>query len=578
MSGLSITKKLILSFGGVFVAFSLFGLFIWYSFDGLSEERSNERDWLETDIVVYDTLRAMAEVQRDLHMRVLLLEKLDGARWKGEQDANVKSVDDSFAKYQTIINNAVYDDPAEKQHDQSMLDNELQLWQAYKNQLAKMEPMIAAKDVQNSLAFLSGDLETAYGRVADAMKKDALECDAGLLAAIDASEKNFDNFEHLIHVIGIVMAVILVLIVVIVTVLVQNIRGSVSQIVLLTEKVARGDFTHEIEVNSDDEFGIILGQFNSVIKNMRKALGNVQAASKQVSESSDKMQDSIKKTEELLQNVALTVTAATDNTNEQELAINESEERIKMMNQGVENSISAMKTGLESVRETAKHAAVGNELASETVRHMNEIANAVAESTRIVQELGEHSKEIGSIVDAISAISEQTNLLALNAAIEAARAGEHGRGFAVVADEVRKLAESSQQSVQKIGSIIGTLQEMTGKAVENMQNGHSLVEKGRSNVENTGASFNEIVTMIKTAEVNSTEVMNTIGDLRKPIEDIVSRARKISEMSVDIAKKMEAISIATAEQAENIVEIAEDSGSLANLADNMRNTVNEFKI
>ena len=578
MSRLSITQKLVLSFGGMFTAIALFGLFIWYSFANLNSERSNERDWLATNVVVARLAHCVEETQRDLHMRVLLLEKPDEARWKGEQNNSVKQVDDAFAEYQSLINKSEYDDDSERQRDQSMLNNELRLWQNYKSQVERIEQLIAAKDVQGSLTLLGGDLERAYNDVFKSIEADVKDCEQGLMVAIETSENLFDDFEHLIHIIGIMMAVILMLILINMYLLTSSIRGSVAQIVTVTEKVARGDFTHDIDVNSSDEFGTILEQFNFVIQHMRKALGNVQNASQQVSESSDKMQSSIQKTEDLLQNVAMAVTAATDNTTEQENLINATGERVKFMNQSVENSISAMQKGLESVRETAKHAAVGNELAIETVRHMNEIANSVAESTRIVQELGEHSKEIGSIVEAISAISEQTNLLALNAAIEAARAGEHGRGFAVVADEVRKLAESSQQSVQKIGNIIGTLQDMTNKAVDNMQTGHELVEKGRSNVEGTGASFNEIVNMIRIAEENSTQVMQTISNLRKPIEDIVSRSGNIAGMSVDIAKKMEAISIATAEQAENIVEIAEDSKNLTNVADNMRETVNEFQI
>ena len=140
------------------------------------------------------------------------------------------------------------------------------------------------------------------------------------------------------------------------------------------------------------------------------------------------------------------------------------------------------------------------------------------------------------------------------------------------------MAEGSQQAVQKIGNIIGTIQTTTDKAVETMKAGHELVQIGRSNVEATGNSFNEIVSMIKIAEENSTQVMETISGLRKPIEDIVKRSSKIASMAVEAAKNMEAISIATADQAGKIVEISEDSGTLTDLSENMMNTVHEFKI
>ena len=574
MNRFSITQKLIFAFGGVFIAFSLFGLFIWYSFADLSSEGTNVRDWVTSSVTVAGINQNLAEVQHALHMRVMS----DAPRWKTNQDNSSNAIDAAFSDYQKAINNSIYDDEAERRQDQQTLDNELKLWQVYKTQIAQFDRLMATNDRAGAQTLLLGDLETAFEAFERAMELDLKECSSGLTDAVGESEEMFANFEHLIHVIGIVIAVILLLIILIVMVLIQNIKSSVAQIVHVTERVATGDFTHDIAINSDDEFGTILEQFNVVIRHMRKALGDVRGASEQVSASAEKMKDSVTKTGDLIQDVAMAVTAASDNTTEQENLINETEGRVRAMEQGVERSITAMKAGLESVEETEKHAAVGNKLAAETVEHMNEIANSVAESTRIVQELGDQSKEIGSIVETISALAEQTNLLALNAAIEAARAGEHGRGFAVVADEVRKLAEGSQQSVQKIGSIIGTLQTMTGKAVENMQAGHELVQKGRSNVEATGNSFNEIVSMIRVAAENSTQVMNIISGLRKPIEDIVSRSGRISEMSVEVAKKMEAISMVTAEQAANIVAISEDSGALTDLSENMRETVSEFQI
>ncbi|MBQ9478230.1 MAG: methyl-accepting chemotaxis protein, partial [Selenomonadaceae bacterium] len=292
----------------------------------------------------------------------------------------------------------------------------------------------------------------------------------------------------------------------------------------------------------------------------------------------EKVKSSVNETGDLIQNVAMAVTSASDNATAQDALVNETEGRVRSMEQSIERSIEAMRAGLESVEQTAKHAADGNKLASETVLHMNEIAESVADAARIVKELGENSKEIGSIVETISAIADQTNLLALNAAIEAARAGEHGKGFAVVADEVRKLAEGSQQAVSKIGSIVGTIQTTTDKAVETMQAGHELVQKGRSNVEATGNSFNEIVNMIKVAEENSMQVMDTVSGLRKPIEDIVARSGRIASMSKEVGKSMEAISIATAEQAGKIVEISEDSGMMTDLSQKMMDTVHEFQI
>ncbi|MBQ9479341.1 MAG: HAMP domain-containing protein, partial [Selenomonadaceae bacterium] len=433
MNRFSITQKLIFAFGSVFIAFALFGLFIWFSFANMSSERSNVRDWLSTDVIVGRISRNLAEIHHAVHLRVMS----NAAQWKTEQDRGIQVIDSSFVEYQNTINNALYDDESERKHDQSMLDNEMQLWQAYKAQLSRLDQLISANDQAGGHALLLGDIEKSFNAFEQAMKADSEECASGLLDAVDASEQVFADFEGLIHVIGIVMAVILLLIVLILVVLIRAINSSVDQIVHVTERVADGDFSHDIVIESNDEFGTILAQFNTVIQHMRQALGNVQEAAGQVSLSAEKVKSSVNETGDLIQNVAMAVTSASDNATAQDALVNETEGRVRSMEQGIERSIEAMRAGLASVEETAKHAATGNKLAAETVVHMNEIAESVADAARIVKELGENSKEIGSIVETISAIADQTNLLALNAAIEAARAGEHGKGFAVVADEVR---------------------------------------------------------------------------------------------------------------------------------------------
>ena len=578
MSGLSLTKKLIASFGTVFLLVSCFGLFILYSFNSLSGERSNVRDWLDSNVTVNTLTKDISKAQRMVYFTIATIGTPNQSRWTTERDQIISSVDSGFTKYQKILDDSVYDDEAEKQHDQSVLDNEVNLWRNYKEKLNNLNQIIATGDRAASFAYMDNEVDSAYDGITDAIEADFIECAKGLENAVDVSEKTFEDFETLVHIMGLIVAAILAMVIVILYILVRDIRHSVEQIVSVTEKAAQGDLSHDIKTDATDEFGTIAAQFNSVIKNMRQIIGKVQSAATQVSDSSHHMQDNVKTTGDLIQNVALSVASATDNASAQKESLVETESRIKNMEQNIEKSISAMSIGLDSVKKTLEHAAQGNELANATVNQMHDIAAAVEDSAKIVHELGENSKEIGSIVEVISGIAEQTNLLALNAAIEAARAGEHGRGFAVVAEEVRKLAEGSQQSVQRIGNIIGTIQETTEKAVVTMQTGYKQVIEGRGNVEATGNSFNEILNMIKQAEENSQQVMQIISSFREPISDIVNRTEKISNMSVEIEQKMESISLATAEQASSIVEISDNSNDLTELSKTMRDSAHEFKI
>ena len=346
----------------------------------------------------------------------------------------------------------------------------------------------------------------------------------------------------------------------------------------MTEIAAKGDLSNEIICDSNDEFGQIAEQFNAVIKHVRNVIKNVQETANTVSKDAEALNDNFAKSAQSLESVAMSVATVTDTTLRQQENLVETKTHVKAMEGDVDKAVSAMKSGLESVQSTAKHATRGSELADETVKQMNDIAKAVENSAKIVRELGENSKEIGSIVEAISAIAEQTNLLALNAAIEAARAGEHGRGFAVVSEEVRKLAEESKNAVEKIGAIIQTIQDTTENAVQAMESGRSRVEEGRSNVELTGQSFQEIVAMIRTAETNSLTVMQTINNLLEPMKNIVERAEQAADLSDEVVKEVESISIATAEQAGSVMTISENSQALTNLSNGLKDVVHEFRL
>ena len=275
MTGLSITKKLIGAFGLVFVFIAFFGLFILYSFNGLSSERSNVRDWLDSNFTVSQIARSIDYVQRIVHMRVARIGAAEGTSLQTEQGKIITEIDAAFANYQQVINNGDYDDEAEKQRDQEMLNNEIKLWNNYKDQLSKIEPLIAAGNRDGSISLLNNNIEKAFVDIAGAMEEDVKDCAGGLADAVDVSEKTFDEFERLVHMMGLVIVAILLLVIGILFILARDIRNSVNQIVNVTEKAAQGDLSHDVVTDATDEFGTIAGQFNSVIQHMRKALGKV---------------------------------------------------------------------------------------------------------------------------------------------------------------------------------------------------------------------------------------------------------------------------------------------------------------
>ncbi len=173
-------------------------------------------------------------------------------------------------------------------------------------------------------------------------------------------------------------------------------------------------------------------------------------------------------------------------------------------------------------------ATAGNKVVTQAMEQMNVMQRSVGHTAEVINALGEKSKEIGHIVQLITEISNQTNLLALNAAIEAARAGEHGRGFAVVADEVRKLAEQSGDAAGQIRQLIGEVQAEADKAVQSMDEGANVILEGIQMVHQSGEAFRDIVKAIEQVAAESQEVSAII-------EQVNSSSQSMAEMMEGVA-------------------------------------------
>jgi methyl-accepting chemotaxis protein len=220
----------------------------------------------------------------------------------------------------------------------------------------------------------------------------------------------------------------------------------------------------------------------------------------------------------------------------------------------------------------------GNESISKVINQMANIEKTVASSADIVTKLGYRSKEIGQIVDTISSIAEQTNLLALNAAIEAARAGEQGKGFAVVADEIRKLAEQSQGATKKITELINAIQADTNKAVTAINEGTEVVKSGSSLTQVTGDVFNYIETLVIQLTEQVKEIYSVIHKLGESSKEVVLTMNKIDTISNNTVDQTQLASAFIEEQAASTEEVAASSNDLAKLSEKLLNAIGKFKV
>ncbi len=316
------------------------------------------------------------------------------------------------------------------------------------------------------------------------------------------------------------------------------------------ESLSRGDLTQRMDSASGGGFGAMGKNFNAFVDRVNTAFAGVADSSSQISFAVNTLDATAnqmaKGTDVIVTEITSVATA--------------SEEMSATANEITNNCIAAARSS-----EIANNSAVtGENIIQEIIRSMGRIDESVKESALIIHKLGERSDQIGEIAGIINDIAEQTNLLALNAAIEAARAGEHGRGFAVVADEVRKLAERTTGATKQIGETIQTMQSEMKNAVVSMEGGVKEVEVGNNETAKSGNALKEILQQI-----------NTLGS---QINQIAVASEEQSATTSEINNNIQKISRIVEDTAKNIAENAEASSNLSNLSVQLTKLANEFKL
>ena len=316
------------------------------------------------------------------------------------------------------------------------------------------------------------------------------------------------------------------------------------------EAVAQGDLTKRIDVTSKDEIGEMAKHFNQFAEKLHETI-------RQVARSSDEVSNAAEALDAGAEHMATGVEEAAMQVNSVATA---SEEMSKTTSEIAQNCMTAAKSS-EKADESAK---TGEAIIRETILVMNRISERVKDSSDIIRSLGARSDQIGQIVGLINDVADQTNLLALNAAIEAARAGEHGRGFAVVADEVRKLAERTSHATKEIGDTIRAMQAETKKAVSSMEEGVNEVGQGTLEAGKSGDALKEI--------------LHQINKVTSEINQIAVASEQETATTNEIAVSIQQISMVMQETAQRIQDNAGSSTQLANLSKELQRTVGQFRI
>ena len=358
----------------------------------------------------------------------------------------------------------------------------------------------------------------------------------------------------------------------------QMISRPLKKVVTLVEQVANGDLTHSTDINRKDEVGALAKSMNAMVISLRKLMQDVMNTSQQVAASSEELTASAEQTSHATEEITNTIQEIAVGAETSTASLEESSTGLEEVTLGIQNIADSSNNISEASSLATSQAKMGGEYVGKTVQQIQAISESVNESSEAIRSLDKRSQEIGEITKVITAIANQTNLLALNAAIEAARAGEHGKGFAVVADEVRKLAEQSQQSSQQISELINEIQVDMARSNNSIDQVKSDVQEGLTIVGKTEESFEVILDSLDKVGMQIDDLAATAEQMSASAQEVSANVASSTSMSRDSSMNSQTVAAAAEEQLASMEEISSASNNLSEMAMNLQELVSKFKL
>jgi methyl-accepting chemotaxis protein len=383
---------------------------------------------------------------------------------------------------------------------------------------------------------------------------------------------------------GILMKFLIILVVVIgVSFLIvywftRRIKQRLTTIVRALELAGQGDFTSEIEDQVGDELSTLSLSFNRMAKDLKSMMNEVAFTSEQVASASEQLNASAEQTSKATETITESIQQVANGAEHSTISVQESAVALEEVTKGVQSIADNASSISEVSSQATQKAKDGGEFVDRTVKQITAISRSVNESGEVIKSLEKRSREIGEITKVISGIAEQTNLLALNAAIEAARAGEHGKGFAVVADEVRKLAEQSQLSSSQISNLIGEIQQDMVRSNKSMEHVTIDVKDGLTIVQRTESSFKEILEFMEELSEQIQDMAATAEEISASTEEVGASVLGITKVSTDTSMHSQNVAASAEEQLASMEEISASSNSLSSLAEDLQKLISKFKV
>jgi len=504
---MSIATKMILTFMVVIVLTAVVGIFAVVQNSRLASITSSIAKSDIPSIHSITAINAMVGSHRRGEMLMLL------AMEKEAKEKYVKRNEENKAKIATEL--AAYEKIADSAEEKKLIADFKAAWEAY----------LAAYPKIVETALLGTQGEEAAKAILGASSKtfnQALESLDGLEKFnIDQSQKSSSRALAMTGTTQI-WIIVLVLICVIVGItfvfgFAKAISAPLKRLAKDAEQVASGDLGVVVEISSGDEIGLLAQSFEKMVNNLREMIGTLADSSSQISSSSGDMSSNATMMAKGAEEVAI-----------QSITVATASEEMSATSGDIAQNCQMAAESAQRANQAAEH---GTAVVEKSIAVMHQIALRVQSTATTVEALGKRSDEIGAIVGTIEDIADQTNLLALNAAIEAARAGEQGRGFAVVADEVRALAERTTRATREIGQMIKAIQGETKSAVSAMEEGVAEVEQGTEEASRSGEALQRIQEEINAVNLQVQQIATAAEEQTATTSEISGNIHQITDVA-----------------------------------------------
>ncbi|MGY3188909.1 methyl-accepting chemotaxis protein [Lysinibacillus sp. TE18511] len=380
--------------------------------------------------------------------------------------------------------------------------------------------------------------------------------------------------------IGLIVSIVLTIVGILIAIITASkISKPITIVSKRMSELANGNLQHELlPITNQDEIGQLMLSANEMNEKLKQTISSIHTVSETVAASSEELAQSSNEVQTGTEQITVTMQELASGTETQASTAGDLAETMASFQHSIHETT---QEGIE-LKEHSDHVqnltTTGKELMVQSTQQMAAINEIVLDSVKKVEGLNVQSAEISKLVSVIDDISNQTNLLALNAAIEAARAGEHGKGFAVVADEVRKLAEQVQFSVTDISTIVNRIQGETGNVTTALQSGYEEVKRGTAQLDQTNETFEQISVAVEDMILNINTISGNLNKVAHSSKSINAAIDEMASISQESAAGVEQTTATVEETAATMEEISKSANQLAGMAEELNSQLQQFKI